>query len=72
MKLAYDCQMVVLTRERILDAAKVLQRAWRSCLAMRLNRLIMKTVSLQAKARGMIVRGRLAVEEEAYEDIWLP
>ncbi len=72
LKLACDCQTVVLTRERVVHAAKILQRGWRSHLGRKLDALVTATVKLQAHARGAMVRKMIMVEGEIEEDLWLP
>ncbi|KZF24975.1 hypothetical protein L228DRAFT_280255 [Xylona heveae TC161] len=56
MKLAHDCQSVVLTRDRVINAATVLQRAWRACLAKKIDQLVKSVTLTQALARGWIAR----------------
>lgn len=58
MRLAADCATVVQTRDKVVGAAVVLQRAWRSVLDARIGRLIGDVVGFQAAARGWAARRR--------------
>lgn len=56
MRLAAHCATVVQTRERLVGAAIVLQRAWREILDARIGRLVHDVTAFQALARGCVVR----------------
>ncbi|GME35357.1 putative calmodulin-binding protein sha1 protein [Neofusicoccum parvum] len=56
MQLASHCATVVQTRERVVGAAIVLQRAWRSVLDARIGKLVRDVTTFQALARGWAVR----------------
>ncbi|KAK8186321.1 hypothetical protein BC567DRAFT_269988 [Phyllosticta citribraziliensis] len=60
MRLAAHCATVVQTRDKVVGAAMVLQRAWRRVLDARIGRLIGDVLGFQAAARGWAVRRRLA------------
>ncbi|KAK8168443.1 hypothetical protein IWX90DRAFT_380386 [Phyllosticta citrichinensis] len=60
MRLAAHCATVVQTREKVVGAAMVLQRAWRRVLDARIGRLIGDVLGFQAAARGWAVRRKLA------------
>ncbi|TID14387.1 calmodulin-binding protein Sha1 [Venturia nashicola] len=55
-QLAHHCARVVCARERVVDAATVLQRAWRSVLSRRIDALLDDVTSFQAVARGWAIR----------------
>ena len=59
-RLAADCAVVVLTREKILDSAVVLQRAWRRVLDARIQRLVGDVVAFQMVARAWALRKALS------------
>ncbi|OCK78624.1 hypothetical protein K432DRAFT_383725 [Lepidopterella palustris CBS 459.81] len=56
MRLAKDCATVARTREQVVGAATVLQRAWRELLQRRSERLTRNITAFQAMARGWAVR----------------
>lgn len=56
MRLASHCAAVVQTRERVVGAAIVLQRAWRNILDARIGKLVGDITAFQALARGCAVR----------------
>jgi len=56
MRLARQCQQVVQTRERVVNAAIVLQRAWRRVVEQRVGALVRDVVRLQGVVRGWAVR----------------
>ncbi|KAF2481905.1 hypothetical protein BDY17DRAFT_325413 [Neohortaea acidophila] len=58
MRLAHACATVVRTQERLVDAAVVLQRAWRGVLDARIGRLHRNVESFQVLAKGWLVRRR--------------
>ncbi|KAK7521691.1 uncharacterized protein IWZ02DRAFT_370854 [Phyllosticta citriasiana] len=60
MRLAAHCATVVQTRDKVVGAAVVLQRAWRRVLDTRIGRLIGDVLGFQAAARGWAVRRKLA------------
>ncbi|KAF2501799.1 hypothetical protein BU16DRAFT_501170 [Lophium mytilinum] len=59
MRLALECAKVVRTRERVVNAATVLQRGWRKVLDQRQERLRNDITAFQARARGWAVRRAL-------------
>ncbi|KAB2570392.1 putative calmodulin-binding protein sha1 protein [Lasiodiplodia theobromae] len=59
MRLAAHCATVVQTRERVVGAAVVLQRAWRTVLDARIRKLVDDVTRFQALARGWGVRNRM-------------
>ncbi|KAF2085320.1 hypothetical protein K490DRAFT_67738 [Saccharata proteae CBS 121410] len=59
MRLAKHCETVVKTRETVVGAAVVLQRAWRKVLDARIARLVSDVVGFQTLARGWAVRGKM-------------
>lgn len=59
MQLAHSCALVVQTRNRVIGATVVLQRAWRSVLDGRLEVFLRDVVNIQGVARGWLVRKRL-------------
>ncbi|KAI9825414.1 MAG: hypothetical protein M1832_001144 [Thelocarpon impressellum] len=61
LRLAYDCQTVVATRDRVIGAATVLQRAWRACLRRKIDGLVRHVTLFQARARAGMVRKSLAL-----------
>ena len=58
-RLATHCAQVVQTRNRIVGAATILQRAWRVVLGARLSRLNAGVGSFQVLAKGWLERRRL-------------
>ncbi|KIW00376.1 uncharacterized protein PV09_08086 [Verruconis gallopava] len=58
-RLAHHCAVVVQTRERVVGAAIVLQRAWRKVLSNRIERLLGDIINVQAVARGWIARQKI-------------
>ena len=58
-RLAHHCAVVVQTRERVVGAATVLQRAWRRVLDARMQRLVAGVVAFQSGARGWITREKI-------------
>lgn len=56
MRVAAHCALVVRTRERLVGAAVVLQRAWKGVLEARRERLERDVVSFQSLWRGAVVR----------------
>ncbi len=60
MRLAHDCQTVVVTRDRVISAAKVIQKAWKLCLSRKIEKLVGAVTGLQARSRGWIVRRELS------------
>lgn len=57
-QLAHHCARVVCARERVVNAAMVLQRAWRKLLNSRIDRLLDDVTGFQSLARGWVVRER--------------
>jgi abnormal spindle-like microcephaly-associated protein len=51
--------MVVQTRERVVGAAVVLQRAWRRILEARVENLLRIVVAVQVVGRGWIAREKI-------------
>lgn len=60
-RLAHACATVVQTRNRLVDAATVLQRAWRAVIEKRLRRLNADVEGFQVLARGWVVRRELGI-----------
>ena len=57
--MAHHCATVVRTRERVVGAAVVLQRAWRGVRERRMERVVNSVVCFQAGARGWIEREKV-------------
>ncbi|KAI9724804.1 MAG: hypothetical protein M1812_000080 [Candelaria pacifica] len=62
MRLAHDCQTVVVTRDRVITAARIIQSAWRLCLSRKIGKLVDAVTGLQARSRGWLVRKELGGE----------
>ena len=58
-RLAHHCVVVVQTRERVVGAAVVLQRAWRGVRERRMQRVVDSVEGMQARARGWILREKI-------------
>lgn len=58
-RLAHHCAVVVQTRERVVGAATVLQRAWRKVLNTRIERLLVDIIAVQTMGRGWIAREKV-------------
>jgi abnormal spindle-like microcephaly-associated protein len=58
MRLAAHCAAVVNARDRVVWAARVMQRAWRAVLAAKIGALEGDVRGFQALARGWLVRSR--------------
>ena len=56
MRLAHSCATVVQTQNRLVDAATVLQRAWRKVLDERIRRLHHNVTAFQEVAKGWLAR----------------
>jgi abnormal spindle-like microcephaly-associated protein len=56
MRVAAHCALIVRTRERLVRAAVVLQRAWKGVLEARRERLERDVVNFQSLWRGAVVR----------------
>ncbi|KAF2827218.1 hypothetical protein CC86DRAFT_369409 [Ophiobolus disseminans] len=56
MKIAHDCAVVALARERLVDAATVIQRKWKGILEARRQQLQSDVLAFQALARGWAIR----------------
>ncbi|KAF2204111.1 hypothetical protein GQ43DRAFT_205431 [Delitschia confertaspora ATCC 74209] len=56
MRLAYECKTVVQTRERLVNAATVVQRRWKAVLGARNSQLNADVEMFQALARGWVIR----------------
>lgn len=56
LRFAHHCSVVVHTRERVVGAAVVLQRAWRRVLDLRIEALLKDVITLQALSRGWLAR----------------
>jgi abnormal spindle-like microcephaly-associated protein len=56
LRFAHHCSVVVQTRERVVGAAVVLQRAWRRVLDLRIEALLKDVITLQALSRGWLAR----------------
>jgi abnormal spindle-like microcephaly-associated protein len=59
MRIAHACATVVQTRNRIVDAAVVLQRAWRKVVDARISRLNKDVSGFQVMAKGWLVRRKV-------------
>ena len=59
LRLATHCAIVVRTRERVVNAAVILQRAWRQVLDRRIGALVGDIVRVQSLARAWKVRRRM-------------
>lgn len=58
-KLAHHCALVVGARERVVNAATVLQRAWRKVLDKRIDALVSDVTNFQSVARSWLARERV-------------
>ncbi|KAH7085299.1 hypothetical protein BKA63DRAFT_499344 [Paraphoma chrysanthemicola] len=56
LKMAHDCAVVAQTRERLVDAATVIQRQWKGILDARRQQLESDVLAFQALARGWAIR----------------
>ncbi|KAJ4365638.1 hypothetical protein N0V83_008258 [Neocucurbitaria cava] len=56
MKIAHDCAVVAQTRQRLVDAATVIQRRWRGIREARQRQLESDVLAFQALARGWAIR----------------
>ncbi|CAO2656166.1 Nn.00g049690.m01.CDS01 [Neocucurbitaria sp. VM-36] len=56
MKIAHDCAVVAQTRQRLVDAATVIQRRWKGILEARQRQLESDVLAFQALARGWAIR----------------
>jgi abnormal spindle-like microcephaly-associated protein len=56
MKVAHECSVVALAREKMVSAATVIQRRWREVQAQRQRRLEADVLAFQALARGWAIR----------------
>lgn len=56
LKVAHDCATVAKTRERLVNAATVVQRRWKGILEARRRHLERDVVAFQALARGWAIR----------------
>ncbi|KAF2121890.1 hypothetical protein BDV96DRAFT_639971 [Lophiotrema nucula] len=56
MRLAADCAVVAQTRERLVNAATLVQRRWRAILEVRNRQLLADIEMFQALARGWAIR----------------
>lgn len=59
-EMAAHCATVVQTRGRVINAAVVLQRAWRAVLDKRIRGLIKDVTTFQTSARGWLARRKMA------------
>ena len=59
MKLAHSCALVVQTRNRVISATVVLQRAWRKVLDGRLEDFVRDAITIQAISRGWMLRRKV-------------
>lgn len=64
MKMAADCAKVVRTQQRIVDAAVVMQRAWRSIVRTRVQRLENEVTEFQVLARGWVQRRKVGAAKK--------
>lgn len=60
MRMAADCAKVVRTQQKLVDAAVLVQRAWRGIVRGRVQRLEQDVLDFQVVARGWMERRRLA------------
>tara|TARA_R110002003_G_scaffold198_13_gene15506 strand:- start:3234 stop:6314 length:3081 start_codon:yes stop_codon:yes gene_type:complete len=56
LKMAHDCALVAQTRERLVNAATVIQRRWKGVLEARREQLESDVLAFQALARGWAIR----------------
>lgn len=56
MKVAHNCAVVALTRERLVNAAMTIQRRWKGILKARRQQLESDVLAFQALARGWAIR----------------
>jgi abnormal spindle-like microcephaly-associated protein len=56
LKVAHECAVVAQTRQRLVDAATVIQRRWTAILAARQQQLESDVLAFQALARGWAIR----------------
>jgi abnormal spindle-like microcephaly-associated protein len=56
LKMAHDCAIVAQTRERLVNAATVIQRRWKGVLEARREQLESDVLAFQALARGWAIR----------------
>jgi abnormal spindle-like microcephaly-associated protein len=56
LRLAHDCATVVQTRDRVVSAAVVIQRAYKAYLGRKIDSLVHSVTIVQAVARGGIMR----------------
>lgn len=68
MRMAHACATVVQTQQRLVDAAMVLQRAWRAVLEARIGRLNADVEDFQALARGWVVRKKASASRRGTSD----
>lgn len=59
LRFAHHCLVVVQTRERVVGAAIVLQRAWRRVLDLRIEALLKDVTVLQSLSRGWLARRKI-------------
>jgi abnormal spindle-like microcephaly-associated protein len=59
MRLAFDCAMVVRTRETVVGAVLTLQKAWRAVLDARVQKLMADVQRFQSVAKGWTVRNAI-------------
>ncbi|QDS77908.1 hypothetical protein FKW77_000761 [Venturia effusa] len=58
-QLAHHCARVICARERVVNAATVLQKAWRKVLSRRIDALLDDVICFQTMARGWTTRERI-------------
>lgn len=68
MRLAHACATIVQTRNRLVDSATVLQRAWRGVLEARIGRLNGDVEQFQVLARGWMARRRVVARRRGVRD----
>jgi abnormal spindle-like microcephaly-associated protein len=56
MKMAHECAVVAQTRERLVNAATVIQVRWKGILEARSQQLESDVLAFQALARGWAIR----------------
>lgn len=59
MRMAVGCAEFVCEQQRVIDAATVLQRAWRAVVRNRVGRLERDVVAFQVLAKGWIEKRRV-------------
>ena len=63
--LAHECATFVLSKERVVNAAITIQRAFRDHLRVKLDRLINAVIGIQCSVRGYLIRREVRSSREA-------